>query len=299
MTARSFRPAWADDLGMRRALSDRLLPLLVGAMVFLAALALSGAIAAAGLAAHWRTGAAALMTVTVPQMSQTSAGAAARILSSSPAVASARQLTPAEIGLLLKPWLGEDPSALSLRLPAMFEVRLTDAARDPGLAQRLDQAAPGTLVERNGAWLTRLADLVRSMQACAAIVLIVVTIVAAAVVAVATRAGLAARRDAIDIVHGLGAADGLIAAQFANRITVLVLAGAVLGLLLALPLLLSLARLAAPFDQASSPPPAHAAIVGLLPPLLWGLLAMLPAAAALIGWLTTQATVRGWLRRLP
>ena len=47
-----LRPARLDDLGLRRALSDRLLPLLVGAMAFLAALALAGAIGASSLAAR-------------------------------------------------------------------------------------------------------------------------------------------------------------------------------------------------------------------------------------------------------
>ena len=44
--AARLRPARFDDLGLRRAISDRLLPLLVAAMAFLAALALAGAVAA-------------------------------------------------------------------------------------------------------------------------------------------------------------------------------------------------------------------------------------------------------------
>jgi cell division transport system permease protein len=302
--ARSLRPASADDLGMRRALSDRLLPLLVGAMVFLAALALAGAMAAAGLAEHWSTGAAAMVTVTVPmpdaaQNGTTRADAVKSALAAAPGIATARRLPAAEIAQLLTPWLGEDPAHLSLHLPALFEVRLAAAAPDPTLETRLDRAAPGTLVERNGEWLTRLADLVRSLQACAALALVVVTFVAAAVVGVATRAGLAARRDAIEIVHGLGAPDRLIAGQFAHRITALVLSGAVLGLALAVPVLLGLASLAAPFQSTQTAPQGPASLLGVLPPLLWGLLAALPVTAAVIGWLTAQATVRGWLRRLP
>ena len=38
----SLRPSGFDELGLRRALSDRMLPLLVAAMAFLAALALAG-----------------------------------------------------------------------------------------------------------------------------------------------------------------------------------------------------------------------------------------------------------------
>ena len=64
--SRLLRPAGFDELGLRRAVSDRMLPFLVGAMAFLAALALGGWVAAASLAQHWRLGAAAAMTVQVP-----------------------------------------------------------------------------------------------------------------------------------------------------------------------------------------------------------------------------------------
>ena len=56
-----------DPLGLRRVLADRLLPALVAAMTLLAALALAGALGAANLAADWRQGAAAAVTVQLPQ----------------------------------------------------------------------------------------------------------------------------------------------------------------------------------------------------------------------------------------
>ncbi len=303
--ARSLRPARADDLGLRRALSDRLLPLLVAAMTFLAALALAGAMAAAGLAEHWRTGAASMLTVQVPMpeapaVGGTRAEVVTHALGDTLGIATFRRLSAAEIATLLKPWLGEDPGHLSLPLPAMFEVRLSGDPFDAtGAAARLARAAPGTLVERNGAWLTRLADLVRSLRACAALALLVVAFVASAVVAVATRAGLAARRDAIEIVHGLGATDGMIASQFAERVMMLAVAGALLGVLLVLPVLLGLASLAAPFATADAQPLQPAQLLRALPPMLWAELVSLPLVAALIGWATAQATVRGWLGRLP
>ena len=47
-------PAGFDDLGLRRALGDRMLPLLVAAMAFLAALAVAGSAGAAALVRHWQ-----------------------------------------------------------------------------------------------------------------------------------------------------------------------------------------------------------------------------------------------------
>ena len=302
MSRRSpLRPARFDDLGLRRALSDRLLPALVAAMTFLAALTVAGVLAAAGIAEHWQSGAAAVLTVQVPQPAEAAAGGTrldrtVALLRGSPGIASARVLTTAELADLLRPWLGDATQASALPLPAVVEVRLApgQAAPDAGLQARLAAAVPGVFVEGHDVWLQRLTVLARSLQACAGAALLLVAAVGAAVVAVATRAGLAARRDAIEVVHGLGATDGFIAGRFAHRATVLAATGAVFGSLIALPVLLGLAALAQPFLDA----PAVAAMPSL-PPALWLSLPALPVAAAAIGWLTAHFTVRRWLRRLP
>jgi cell division transport system permease protein len=301
----SLRPRNADDLGLRRALSDRLLPLLVAAMAFLAVLALAGAVGAHGLASHWRADSSALLTVQVPRpdaageagaAGYTRAEAVARMLSGEPGVQSARRLTGAEVGGLLAPWLGHDTEAFAIALPAVFEVHAATASVATGLSARLQTVAAGTLVEANGVWFERLGALAGSLQTCAALALALVTFVAIAVVAVATRAGLAARRDAIEIVHGLGATDGMIARRFSARLTLLTFAGAAAGVLAAVPMLLVIAGLTAPFGAA---PADEAALAGRLPPMLWAALPMLPLAAAGIGWMTAQVTVRSWLSVLP
>jgi len=299
--ARALRPAGADDLGLRRALSDRLLPLLVAAMAFLAALALAGAFGAAGLARHWQGGAAAMMTVQVPQPAgPVASGGIRRVdavltaLRGQDSVAAARLVPDDEVTELLRPWLGAGPAATALQLPAVIEVRLTGAA-PPGLAERVAAAAPGTLVEAQDIWVGRLGALARSLQACAGLAVAVVGFVAAAVVAVATRAGLASRRDAIEVVHGLGATRGYIANRFARRATVLAASGGALGALAALPVLVGLAGLARPFTGQDDAP----GLGDALPAGLWLALPVLPLVAAAIGWLTAQGTVRRWLRRLP
>jgi len=297
-----LRPARADDLGVRRALADRLLPFLVAAMTFLAALALGGAAAADGLAARWRGSDAPVLTVQVPDPGAPADPAsrvarAAALLRADPAVGTVRVLAEDELRGLLRPWIGSGEGRIALPLPAVLEVRLREGNSTPAsLAGRLGAVAPGTLVDEHGAWLRQLGALARSLQACAALATAVVACVATAVVAVATRAGISARRDAIAVVHDLGATDGYIAGRFAGRATALAAAGAAAGTVAAVPLLGGLAQLAAPF--ALSPGSEAGTLVGLPLALLFQL-AALPLAAAGIGWLTAQATVRRWLRRLP
>lgn len=293
-----FFPLQADDLGLRSALSDRLLPVLVAAMTFLAALALAGTFASAALAEHWRSDTAAALTVQVPEPEGLAAGisrqaAVLAALAAAPGVSAPSLMSDAQVQNLLEPWLGKDSAALGLPLPAIITANWAGPGAPDMLAPELDRIAPGTLVSTGEIWAARVASLTASLQACAAAVLVIVAGIAAAVVAVATRSGLAQRRETIEIVHGLGALDADIAGRFSVRATWLAVQGAVIGTVLALPVLFWLAGLAAPFAGFT---PGEAP--GGLPAALLAALPALPVSAALIGWGTSQITVRGWLRGL-
>ena len=303
----SLRPARFDELGLRRALSDRMVPFLVAAMAFLASLAAAGWTGSAVLTGHWESGAGANLTVQVPRPTEPDAnGSGARLpavlarLLATHGVDSAKSLTDPELNTLLKPWLGADLKDLAIPVPAVVAVHLTGAMPDlDALATDLNRVAPGTILEDHAAWAGRLAALARSLQLCSGLVLVIVTLVAAAVMAVATRAGLAARRDAIAIVYQLGATDGYIAQRFATRAATLALAGGFFGGLFALPVVFTLSTLAAPLGGAASGPDGGMEALSLLPAGLWLLPLLLPLATAAIGYLTAQATVRRWLLRLP
>jgi cell division transport system permease protein len=66
----------------------------------------------------------------------------------------------------------------------------------------------------------------------------------------------------------------------------------------ALPFLVGLTGLTAPFSGQAAPD-GLAALLAAMPVSLWLALPALPLLAAAIGWLTAQGTVRRWLRRLP
>jgi cell division transport system permease protein len=277
-----------DPLGLRRALSGWLLPGLVAAMALLAALAVAGAQGAAALAERWQRGAAAAVTVQVPGNEPARIERALAALRAMPEVAEAQAMDAARLQDLLRPWLG---GGNALPLPGVIELRLRDSRTDPVLVgDRLAAAVPGAVVEAHGLWVQRLAALARSLQALSLVVLALVAAVAAAVVAVATRAGLAARRDAVEVLHGLGARDADIAGRFARRLGLLAAGGALVGTAAAVPALSVLAELAAPWSGT------EAGGWGMLP---WPALAALPPVAFLVGWATAQATVRRWLRHLP
>ena len=337
----SFRPVRFDELGLRRALADRMVPFLVAAMAFLAALALAGWTGAASLTRHWESGAGATLTVQVPRPAEpataasgtnasgtnasgtaapgtaapgtnpsgtnapgtsdpgTRLAAVVRQLKETPGVESAQTLSDDQLNALLSPWLGTDMKDLTVSIPAVVSVHLSGTAVDlNALSARLTEHAPGTVLEDHAAWAGRLSALARSLQLCSGLVLLIVTLVTAAVIAVATRSGLAARRDAVMIVYQLGATDGYIAQRFAMRAATLASVGGAIGGVFALPVLFMLATFALPLAGGGASATGPASALAMLPPGLWLLPVLLPAAAALIGFLTAQVTMRQWLRRL-
>lgn len=275
--------------------SDLLAAALVGAMVFLASLALSGGIAVGQFAARWERGAGALLLVEVPEPSAASPLEGARLeavlqgLRGLPGVARAAPLPAARLAELMRPWLGS--AAGSLPLPAVVEVTLARPGPDPAaLDAMLARAAPGALAEDQGARVAPLLAFARGLSALAASVALLVGAVAAAMVAFAVHAGLAAQQATLVVLHSLGATDRWIAAAFARRAGRQAFVASLIGGLLSLPVLAGLAVVAEPFS---------AGLQGLAAmPALWlpALLLAVPAwaLARTSAWLVAQR----WLRRL-
>lgn len=273
-----------DPLGLRRALADRLLPALVAAMALLAALAIAGADGAGRLAERWQQGEAGQLLLQLPR--DAAPEPIITRLSALPGISAVTAVPDERLRQLLAPWLGEVPS---LPLPRMLAITLPGGADHQPLLEAV-QAIPGAQLELRSEAVRlamRLADGLRGLSLA---MLGLIGLVAAALVAVATRAGIAARRETIVILHELGARDADIAGRFARRLGWLCFLGALAGLAIALPALWFLAMQALPVVLARD------ALVSDLP---WPLLALVPPAAALIGWLTALITLRAWLRRLP
>lgn len=267
-----------DPLGLRRALADRLLPALVAAMALLAALAIAGASGAGHLAERWQQAAGGPALLTLPA----GADQAASLARLAPHAALA-PVPEARLRALLEPWLGEAPG---LPLPGVWEV----TPDDPAALAAAVAAIPGARLEARGAAVAPARRLAEGMRALSLLLLGVIAAVAAALVAVATRAGLAARRDTVVILHELGARDADIAGRFARRLAWLCFLGAAGGLAVALGALALLLPQAVPVALSR---PAR------WDDLPWPALLSLPALAAGIGWATARLTVGAWLKRLP
>jgi cell division transport system permease protein len=202
---------------------DGALIFVVAVLCFLACLTAMGVIAADRAARGWTGQLTGEATVIVrPVGGETPDAAAARAaeaLAGAAGVSEARALEPAKAYDLIRPWLGDVGDLADLPVPRLVAVTL-DPKR-PATAQALRQTLKtqdvDATVDDHSVWIKdirRAGDVVRWLGAG---VFALIAGAAGAVIAFATRAGLAARRDVVEVLHLAGAEDGYIARLFQVR----------------------------------------------------------------------------------
>jgi cell division transport system permease protein len=207
----------------------------VATLCFLACLTALAVLASDRAARGWIGQLDGEATVIVrPKRGETPDAAAARAaeaLAGVPGVAEARALEPQKAYDLIRPWLGDISDLEDLPVPRLVAVTLDRKA--PAGAARLAQALKAqdldATVDDHSLWIKdirRSADLARGLGAA---VFLLIAGAAGAVVAFATQAGLAARRDVVEVLHLSGAEDSYIAGLFQLRFAQLAAVGGVIG----------------------------------------------------------------------
>ena len=277
---------------------NRFLPWLIAFMVFLVILAMAGMLVLNATAARWDRGISGTLTVQIMpgENSEKDADRLQQVLSilaRMPEVARYEALSDDQLMVLLEPWLGVVAGARDLPLPDLVDVELKpDADLDvAAFAKRLAARVPGTAVDDHRVWLDRLVNLIQTAQALAALVVVFIVLTTIGTVVFTTQTGLVIHRDAIEVLHLIGAQDSYIARQFAGRALALGLKGGLIGLLLALPTLFGIVTLARQMDSSILPD-------FTLTPVHWAILTVLPLAVAFIAMLTARLTVMNALSRM-
>ncbi|MDZ4375804.1 MAG: FtsX-like permease family protein, partial [Phenylobacterium sp.] len=193
---------------------------------------------------------------------------------------------------LIRPWLGDVVADLDdLPVPRLVAVTLDRRApaESAALAEAMKDQDLDAVVDDHSIWIDDIKGAADAVRWTATVVFVLIAGAAGAVIAFATRAGLAARRDVVEVLHLTGAEDGQIASLFELRFAkVAAIAGAIgaLGAMVAGAIL----RLVGGGQ-------------GLTPalPIAWtDLLAVLPCPllAALVAAMAARLTARRLIQRL-
>jgi len=286
------------DLPLAGDASARFLPWVAGAMVFLAALALAGAMLAQTVAARWQQDLAGSLTVEVPprtgEVIAEREQAALALLKETKGIADAAIVPRARLERLVEPWLGAGAHVAELPLPSLIEVRLAEnAALNFGeLDKKLSEAVPGAKLDDHALWLAGVGAVVRAVEAVALAVVALIAVLCAVAVGFAVRTGLAIHRDVVEVLHLIGARNSYIARQFAGHAFRTTLKGGVIGLAAAVSLVAALAE----GRGALGPLPLPEV---RLTAMAWTAIAAVPVAAAVFALLAALATVHRQLKRMP
>lgn len=280
--------------------STRLLPWIVGIMVYLAVMMLTGAMVLARVAAEWDYDLTGSFTV---QVAAPVGGAGAaqdkqvaeaiRILRGTAGVATVRAVPAETTAAALEPWLGPNIDLRDFPLPRVIDVTLGSSVdvNFDALAERLRKAVPGAELDSHEFWREQMMALVGALEVLVLLVIVLITASTMAAVMFATRSGVAIHREVIEVLHLIGATDDHIAQEFKRQARRLALLGSLPGFLLALASLAIVGQLAGRVDSL------------LLPAALfnwghWLALAAVPLSAAVIAAVTARRTVLRALGRM-
>jgi len=289
-----------SDLPLDRDPAGGFLPWIVGFMVYLAAMALAGAVFANGLIDRWRSDLTDAVTVQIlpnaegetTQDQAARVAAAVKFLMDVPGITSAAPVAHEEIVRLLDPWLGSGNIIDDLPLPALIAVHLQpDAAFNlPEIKRRLAEAVPGAVLEDHKPWLADLARLARGIEALTLLTLVLVAVASILIIVFVSRSALAQHQEVIQVLSLIGARDAYIAGQLQAYAFRLATLGAALGVALAIATIFAAAKLLGEAETNLMPE---------LGSLSWRwLLLILPIpAAGVIAVATTRLTVLTQLRR--
>lgn len=288
---RPFTPTSAErqllPAGRRRGPTRGLIAIMMFVMVIVAAagLAIGNAAALLSKASEARY---SLQLPGGAGQAEVMAGAA-RIMGG---VAAAAPVSEEEVNATLDRWLGPAARTADLPVPALVEVELRPGADPKAIEQAIAKDFPGALLVANEVTIRPLLRSLRALGWVAASLVLLVAIAAGAAVILAARAALAANRETIDVMHGVGATDEQVVRLFQYRIAVDSLVGGLFGAALAALVLLvvSASGLAIAGRMAGQP---------LLFPLDFILLALLPLGGALLATFVARRAVLVSLRALP
>jgi len=279
------------------------LDIVMAVMAFLAALALGASLVAERASLGWRAGLSDRLTVQILVPSQgditttlaRETDAALGVLRATPGIAHAAPLSEQEMQNLVEPWLGKGVLVAELPLPKLIDATIAPdtGVNLPNLAARLKAVAPDAQLDDHGRWIARLKGLADTIVWSAYGILILIAVATASIVAFATRAGLEAQHEMVQLLHQMGAHAGFIARAFERHYALAALGASAAGAAVAALLFLAAGGLEFAGVEA----------VPFLPPIALKLsevawLAAVPAIATLIAWATARLSVLAAVREI-
>ncbi|MEE2699618.1 MAG: FtsX-like permease family protein [Pseudomonadota bacterium] len=287
-----------SDLPLDNDSLSKFLPWLIAFMVFLAVLSMFGMLLLASTATRWDQGISGTLTIQVLPADNRAKDSerlqkVLLVLEKLPEVERFEVFGDEKMKALLEPWLGSAAASKDLPLPRLIDVELKSGLTINlnELSQKIEDMVPNIAIDSHSLWLERIVNLTRVLEVLAIVILAFIGFATVGTVVFTTRTGLAIHRNAIEVLHLIGAQDSYIASQFASRALTLGLKGGGLGLCLSIPTMWTISAIAKQMET------------NLLPNINFGISHFLvwlalPVVIAFIAMFTARLTVLRTLSRM-
>ncbi len=234
-----LRPSRATPLLPEAGAAGTPLTVVIAVLAFMASIALAGYFMVSRAVHDWTGDLSGTITVQIKGATgadiERDATRAFEVLQATDGIAGVSRLSREDTEALLEPWLGTDNLGPEIPIPMLITAEVTPERRGDLdiLRQTLASRAPGASLDDHSLWNDRLVGAARRGQAVAFVVFSMVMGASAAVIIFATRAGLAANREIVEVMHLVGATNKFIADEVQRRYLTLGLRGGGIGALLA------------------------------------------------------------------
>ena len=295
----------ASDVLPRETGSGRPLLMVIAAMCYLAALTMAGVLTINTSVGDWTNQLSQTLTVQLPSIpgdvdsvkaANEQLRAVTQVLEKQKGILRVRPIEREESATMLEPWLGVGNVDDDLPIPQLIEVYLEDRAKADldTIAQKLEETVPGTRLDDHTRWNSQILVFADFLQGIAYLILGLIAATTIAIVMFATRAGLDAREEVVEILHLIGARDDFIAREFQNHNLWLGLKASLVGLVAALATLILISTVTGASNGASTHyllPPIEVS-VGSVASLI-----LVPVVICLVISVTTRLTVLQVLKK--
>lgn len=278
--------------------SNLFLQVMVCIAVFLFSIALAGVLSVNSMIAAWHQSVLGSLTVQImpviedtPEASQAETlrqqSIAVEFLKEWPGVESVSALSDKELKYLIQPWLGDGIEVSDLPIPRLIDVKISKDMQINfrKLTEQLADKVPLASVDDHKIWLDKLIKFADGLKILTLVVLILVVVVTSGAIFYCTQTSLGLHRYVIEILHLMGAKDTYVAQQYARKAAFLGFAGGVYGLLLAIPTIFIIAKLAKQIEGGIISETSLSVVD-------WGTIFSLPFFSCVISMVTAYYTVK-------
>ena len=204
-----------------------------GAMSFLAVVGLAFSLICSDLSNEWGESlknSSSLRLFAPTDLLEKQTSMALAILEQTRGVESARLVEIGAKKKLLEPWLGIDFPLEAIEMPALIEIKETEAGVDyEGLRLRLSAELPSVRLDNHSEWRRSIEVVSKLVSQLGLVTVVLIILSSIAMVTMASNAALSANVKVLRVLRLVGAFDTFIVTAFVRRFTLRVFLGSLSG----------------------------------------------------------------------